>query len=105
MQPDEIPTRLTLEEIETMLAERIDEWNRQLEEQGIQKGLQKGRQEGRQEGEAKALLRLLEKKFGPLEPGIRDRITQADPDLLLEWVDRAVMATRLGDIFNADTAP
>lgn len=113
MQPEEIPIRLTLEEIETMLAERIDEWNRQLEKQGIEKGMEKGmekgiqqgiqqgRQEGLQRGEAKALLRLLEKKFGGLDPGTRDHITQADPDLLLDWIDRAATATRLSDIFDA----
>jgi hypothetical protein len=107
--PEAIFAPLTLEEIETMLAERIDEWNRQLKEEGIQaglqeglqQGLQQGRQEGRQEGEAKALLRLLEKKFGGLEPGARNRITNADADLLLEWIDRAVTATSLSDVFDA----
>jgi len=99
---------LTLEEIETMLAERIDEWNRQLEEQGIQKGLQQGltqgEQRGRQQGEAKALLRLLEKKFGGLEQGARDRINKADADLLLEWIERAVTAASLSDVFDTDSA-
>jgi hypothetical protein len=96
--PDELPARLTLEDIETMLAERIDEWNRQLEERGVQKG----RQEGRQEGEAKALLRLLEKKLGHLDQEARDRISKADADLLLEWIDRAVTATSLSDVFDTD---
>jgi hypothetical protein len=100
IEPADLSTRLTLEEIETMLAERIDEWNRQLKE----KGIQKGRQEGRQEGEATALLRLLEKKFGTLEPGTRDRVTKADPDLLLDWIDRAVTASSLTDVFNTDPA-
>jgi hypothetical protein len=102
--PDEIPKRLTLEELEPMLAERIDSWNEQLREdslqQGLQKGLQQGRQEGRQEGEAKALLRLLEKRFGPVDQDARDRIAAADADLLLEWIDRFSTAESLADVFS-----
>lgn len=100
LPPEEISGRLPLEDFKTMLAERIAEWNRQLEEQSIQKGLQKGRQEG----EASFLLRLLEKKFGALKPGDRDRITAADPSLLQEWLDRVLTATSLSEVFDADRA-
>ena len=95
LSSDEIPGRLSLEGAETMLAERIDEWNRKLAEES----LQKGRQEGRQEGEAHALLRLLEKKFGALPKGAQRRIAGAELELLLEWFDRAVTAERLEDVF------
>ena len=95
LSSDEIPGRLTLEGAETMLAERIDEWNRKLAEEN----LQKGRQEGRKEGEAQALLRLLEKKFGALPKGGQRRIARADLEVLLEWFDRAVTAERLEDVF------
>ena len=98
--PDEIPGRLSLEGVETMLAERIDEWNRKLAEENLQEGLQKGRQEGRREGEAHALLRLLEKKFGSLPRGAQRRVADAELELLLEWFDRAVSAERLEDIFD-----
>ena len=103
--PDEIPRRLTLEELEPMLAERIDSWNEQLREesrqQGLQRGLQQGLQQGLQAGEAKALLRLLEKRFGPLDQVTRDRITAADADLLLEWIDRFSTAESLADVFSS----
>jgi predicted transposase/invertase (TIGR01784 family) len=92
MTADEIPQGLTLEEFEPMLAERIDSWNEQQ--------LQKGRQEGRQEGEAKALLRLLEKRFGPVDQATRDRIAAADADVLLEWIDSFATAESLGDVFS-----
>jgi uncharacterized protein DUF4351 len=85
---DEIPERLTLEELEPMLAERIDSWNEQV------------REEGRQEGEAKALLRLLEKRFGPVDQITRDRIAAADADLLLEWIDHFPTAESLADVFS-----
>jgi hypothetical protein len=90
---DEIPKRLTLEELEPMLAERIDSWNEQLREEGRQQGLQAG--------EAKALLRLLEKRFGPLDQVTRDRIAAADADLLLEWIDRFSTAESLADVFSS----
>ena len=40
----------TLEEDDTMLAERMDRWYRQAQEKGLQEGLQEGRREGLQEG-------------------------------------------------------
>jgi len=75
-----------------MLAERIDTWNQQLREESLQQGEQKG--------EAKALLLLLEKRFGAVDQGTRDRITKADSDLLLGWIDRFATATRLADVFD-----
>ena len=79
-----------------MLAERIDSWN----EQQLQKGRQQGLQQGRQEGEVKALLRLLEKRFGPVDQVTRDRIAAADADILLEWIGRFATAESLGDVFS-----
>jgi hypothetical protein len=110
--PGEIPAQMTLQEVESMLAERIDMWNQKLREESWQKGRQEGRQEGRKEGrqegrkegrregEAKLLLRLLEKRFGPLDRVVRDRIATADADLLLEWVDRFPGAGSLAEIFG-----
>jgi hypothetical protein len=83
-----IPDRLTLEDLEPMLAERIDSWNEQL------------RKESRQQGRQEALLRLLEKRFGMVSEAVRDRIAGADADLLLEWIDRFPTADSLADIFG-----
>jgi flagellar biosynthesis/type III secretory pathway protein FliH len=102
----------TLEDIETMLAESIDRWNRELLEKGREEGLQEGLQEGleegrkeglkegRQEGEARLVLRQLRLKFGPLEPAIEDRVRSADADRLLEWGERVLTAGCLEDIFR-----
>ncbi len=79
---------LSLEELETMLAESIDRWNREI------------REEGRQEGEARLLLRLLRLKFGPLEPEIEERVASADTDRLLEWGERVLTAESLQDVFR-----
>jgi len=98
---DEIPRRLTLEEIEPMLAERIDSWNEQLRQESRQEGLQQGLQQGLQAGEAKALLRLLEKRFGPIDRATLADVAAADADLLLEWIDRFSTAESLADVFNS----
>lgn len=102
--PREEAATLTLEELETMLAESIDRWNREIREEGRQEGRQEGhqegRQEGRQEGEARIVLRQLRFKFGPLESEIEDRVRSADADRLLEWGERVLTAKSLQDIFK-----
>jgi predicted transposase YdaD len=90
----------SLEELDTMLAESIDRWNRELREEGRQEGRQEGQQEGRQEGEALVVLRLLRLKFGPLAPEIEARVHSADADRLLEWSDRILTAESLEDVFR-----
>lgn len=102
---------LTLEEIETLLAERIDQWNREILEKGIQIGRQEGRQEGREEGRkegrqqgaARVLLRQLIVKFGPLSPEIEERVGAADYERLLDWSVRFLTAERLEDVFSVFT--
>ena len=103
-----------------MLEQRVEEWNRELREEGrllglkegrkkgiqegiqkgIQKGVQKGIQEGRQEGEAALLLRLLERKFGRVDPKTRKRVQSADAERLLDWGERVLTAERLEDVFG-----
>jgi len=83
-----------------MLADRIDIWNQQLREEGFWHGMQQSMQQGEQRGVAKALLVVLEKRFGAVDQNTRDRITKADSDLLLGWLDRFATATRLADVFD-----
>jgi predicted transposase YdaD len=103
---------LSLEDLETMLAESIDRWNRQIREEGRQEGWQEGRQEGhqegrqegwqegRQEGEALVVLRLLRRKFGLLAPETEERVRSADAARLLDWSERVLTAERLEDVFR-----
>jgi predicted transposase YdaD len=88
MPQEEVSATLTLEELETMLAESIDRWNREI------------REEGRQEGEARVLLRLLRLKFGSLDPEIEERVRSADADHLLGWSERILTAENLQDVFR-----
>lgn len=86
------PTAPTLDEFDTMLAERIDRWNREVHEAG--------RLEGKVEGEAGILLRLLRSKFGALNAGVEARVRSAEADQLLEWAGR-VASERLEDVFRS----
>lgn len=97
---EEAAANLTLEELETMLADSIDRWNRQIREEGRQEGKQEGRREGRQEGEARVVLRLLRLKFGAVPPAIEEQVRSADADRLLEWSERILTAENLQEIFR-----
>jgi hypothetical protein len=59
-----------------------------------------GKTEGIVEGEAKVVLRLLDRKFGPLDDSALTRIRSATADQLLEWADRVLRADRLEEVFG-----
>jgi predicted transposase YdaD len=67
--------------------------------QGMQRGLMQGRLEGEQSGEAKALRRLLQKRFGPLSEDVLARLQAASIDELELWLDRALDADSLAGVF------
>jgi predicted transposase YdaD len=73
----------------------VQEWTQQW----LEKGRQQGRQEGRQEGEAELLLRMIERRFGPLSAADRARIQRADAGALLIWGDRLLSARSLAEVF------
>lgn len=103
-----IPEALGLEEFKVMLEKRVEEWNRQLREEGRLVGLkegrregrQEGRQEGRREGEVALLLGQLEHKFGQVDAKTRKRVQRADTERLLDWGKRVLTAERLEDVFE-----
>jgi flagellar biosynthesis/type III secretory pathway protein FliH len=73
----EIPEVADLQEVKSMLAERVKEWSYQWKQEGLQEGRQEGRQEARREDLEKArgaLVQNLEKRFGPLPENIRQRL-------------------------------
>jgi predicted transposase YdaD len=91
-----VPTTLTLEELETMLAESIDRWNQKIREEGRQEG----QQEGRQEWGVSMLLRQLRLKFGPLSSEVEALVRSTDADRLLAWSERILTAEHLEDVFR-----
>lgn len=55
--------------------------------------------EGEARGEAKALRRILERRFGALPPSAVELVAAAGPAELERWLDRAVDAPDLGAVF------
>jgi hypothetical protein len=58
------------------------------------------REEGEQRGEAKALLRLLQVKFGPMPPDIQSRVQAAESAQLDVWLTRILTAATPEDLFR-----
>jgi hypothetical protein len=100
----EIPEIHTLQEMNTMLAERVIEWTKEWKEEGLQEGIQQGVQQGMQQGmqlgEAAILMRLLMRRFGPLPEGVQTQLKQAPTEQLERWAERVLEATRLEDVFK-----
>jgi len=65
--------------------------------QGWIEGWRKGWMEGRVEGE---LARLLEKRFGDIPSGVRERISTADLPSLESWLERVLDAPDLQSVFG-----
>ena len=59
------------------------------------------RAEGRLEAHQERLLELLEIKFGPVAPAIRERIGAASLDQLVQWMRRFVLSPSLEAVFTA----
>ena len=95
--PRRIPrTRLPefndLSEVQTMLAERVQEWTKQWRDEGWTEGVQAG--------EAALLLRQLERRFGPLTDPQKQRVQTATSETLLLWGDRVLTARSIDEVFQ-----
>ena len=85
--------------------------SREARQEGLQVGRAEGKAEGLARGEAKgeakglarSLVRLLERRFGPLSPDIAARIAAAELETIERWIDAAIDATALADVFGTDS--
>ncbi len=77
-----------LQEMPAMLETRVEEWTRNW----VQKG------------EAAMLLRLLERRFGPLPGWATDRVRTPDATGLEEWGLRLLDATSLSEVLGEPPA-
>ena len=97
-----------LEEIESMLAEKVDrwteKWKREGLEQGVAQGLEQGVAQGVEIGEIKALSSSLRKicstRFGVTDLG--SKLENASLAPLQAWFDRALDAEAFEDVFAED---
>jgi len=101
----ELPEMSDLNEVNTMLAERVKQWTEEWKSEGLQAGRQQGLEEGLEEGlrkgEAAMLLRQLGRKFGPINESTRACVLAADAEQLLIWGERILSAETLAEVFEA----
>ena len=86
-----------LNEVHTMLAERVKEWV----EEWKQRGHQEGHQEGRQEEAARLFMLLLTSKFGSISQLIQDKVNSASPELIEKWTKQIFDATTPEDLLDS----
>ncbi len=106
---DELPSDLTnLAEIQTMLSQRIAQWQKQFKQEGIIEGKAEGRAEGiaagiaegEVKGQAKTLCTLINFKFGALPDWVEQRVNLADTAELDVLTTRLLKAESLEQLFN-----
>jgi len=69
-------------------------------QEGIQQGIQEGIQQGKQLGAVDMLLRQIERRFGPPSDVVRERLSKADPNTLMQWSERILDAQNLEDLWH-----
>ena len=84
-----MPEMNELQEVQTMLAERVLEWTEEWKEQGLQ------------QGELLLLKRQLARRFGVLPPWVEARLAQAERTQLEQWVEVILDANTLEEVFQA----
>ena len=62
-------------------------------------GMQQGMQQGMQKGELNVLLRLLTRRFGPLDSATKLRLQEASSEELERWADNILDAASLDEVF------
>lgn len=83
-----------------MLEKTVQQWNRELREEGREEGRQEGWREGRREGWQEGLLQLMEQRFGPVDPHTLTRVRTAEEDQLRIWAGRLLTAASLEGVFE-----
>src|SRR5690606_29731431 len=80
-----LPRVHTLQELNMMIAEKPGRWAQQWLQEGMEKGRQEGRQEGIEQGQIELLLRQVQRRFGPIDELIIQRIRAAGTEDLETW--------------------
>ena len=69
--------------------------------EGLRQGLEQGLEQGQQEGERNILVRLLQKRFGPLSDAQRARIQSASSAEIEAWSERLFDASTAAEVLGA----
>jgi predicted transposase YdaD len=102
-----LPEIYELQEMHTMLAETVQQWYAEAEEQGMQHGLQRGIQQGLQQGLQQGQLKgerllfkfQLQAKFGPLSPKIEEQLDILNTETLFHCAKRLLTAATIEEVF------
>ena len=81
-----------LQEVKTMLATLGQVWQEQWRTEVLA--------EGQRAGQAHALLRQLERRFGPVSDAVRAQVSAADVADLDLWLDRVIDAATIDAVFG-----
>ncbi len=95
-----LPQVHDLQELNVMLADKLEEWALEHKAEGKAEGVQEGLEKGIAKGEMLSLQKLLSKRFGPIPSDITAKISAATLDDIERWFDRAIDASQLSDIFD-----
>ena len=94
----------SLQEMHSMLAERVKQWQREYQEKGLREGLREGLEQGLEQGLRRGqellLLRQIQRRFGEVGPETRQRIEQATSAELEQWADNVLDARNLEELFR-----
>ena len=108
MRDTPIPEIQDLQEVDTMLSERVKDWTRDWREQGLKEGREQGLEEGREKGleqgrkeEAAAFVTaVIERRFGEIPEWVGDRLNAADAAQLHDWALALLDAPSLEAVFR-----
>lgn len=73
--------------------ETYEQWEERVTRAREARGKAEGKAEGKAQGKAEALLRLLRRRFGPLDQADEDRVTGSDDAAINQMLDRVLTAT------------
>lgn len=85
-----------LDEVKNMLATRIEQWEVEILEKGVEQGIERGIEKG----EATLLLKMLELKYGSLPSWANEKVTGASATHIERWAAKMLSATALEDVFK-----
>ncbi|HKK23779.1 MAG TPA: hypothetical protein VJ947_08840 [Pseudohaliea sp.] len=86
----------------TVLSTLPEYWKEKWRAELLAEGKAEGKAEGAQEARALTLLRLVERRFGPVAEAVRTRIIAADSTEIDRWLDRLFDADSLEALLDGE---
>lgn len=94
---EHFPVLNDLQEVQTMLAERVKQWTQEWRQAGILEGIE----QGIEKGEAKLFILLMESKFGALSTAMQAKINRASAEQIEAWTQQIFKASTPEDVINS----